>query len=542
VQSVAVRLLAEREKEIQAFKSQEYWEITARLRPKKAGRGKEEFLAKLWKEDEKEVTLHTEAETEKRMALLKGSSFVVVEVNKQRRRNAPPPPFTTSQLQQQASIQLRFSTKKTMLLAQQLYEGVEMPEGPVGLITYMRTDSYHISQEALGAVRKLIKQKFGDEYLPPEPNHFPSKKGAQEAHEAIRPTYVERAPEEVKPYLTHDQYRLYELIWKRFVACQMKPALYDLTEVKIKAGNFIFRAKGRVLIFPGHTLLTGSMEEEALPELEVGEGLELLELKPSQHFTEPPPRYTEATLVKALEKRGIGRPSTYAPIISTIQERGYVRKENSTLIPTELGILVTEKLVQHFPRILDVEFTSSMEEKLDEIEEARADWVGTLKEFYNPFKGELEKAKEEMTSEKGTVEESEVSCKLCGSPMVVRWSKTGKFLGCSTYPKCEFTMPLPTDQQPVEGPPCDKCGSPMAVKSGPYGKFLGCTAYPKCKNIKPITTGVKCPQEGCDGELVQRRSKRGRRFFGCSKYPQCKYTAFKLPEKPPVQETTTGQP
>ncbi|HHT9152389.1 MAG TPA: DNA topoisomerase, partial [Candidatus Hypogeohydataceae bacterium YC40] len=434
-----------------------------------------------------------------------------------------------------------YSAKQTMRLAQQLYEGVDLAEGPVGLITYMRTDSYHLAQGALEAVRSLILQEFGKDYLPPAPNHFPSRKGAQEAHEAIRPTYVELTPGRVKPYLTEDQYKLYELIWRRFVACQMTPALYDLTDVKITANNCIFRAKGRVLIFPGHTLLTGSMEEEALPELEVGKELELLELEPSQHFTEPPPRYTEATLVKALEKNGIGRPSTYAPIISTIQDRGYVKKENSTLIPTELGILVTDKLVQHFPRILDVEFTSSMEERLDEIEEAKADWVSILKEFYGPFKVELGKAMEEMRSEKGTAEESEHTCKLCGSPMVIRWSKTGKFLGCSTYPKCEFTMPLPTDHQPVmEGTPCDKCGSPMAIKSGPYGNFWGCTSYPKCKNVKPVTTGVKCPQEGCDGELVQRRSKKGRKFFGCSKYPQCKYVTYKLPEKTPAQETAAS--
>jgi len=629
VQSVAVRLLVEREKEVQSFQPKEYWEITARLRPK--GPGENEFLARLWKEDEKEVALHGEADASRLVALLEKSRFVVSAVNKQRRRNTSPPPFTTSQLQQQGSIQLRFSAKKTMLLAQQLYEGVELPEGPVGLITYMRTDSYHIAQEALEAVRNFIPQKFGKEYLPPEPNHFPSRKGAQEAHEAIRPTYVERTPEEVKPYLTGDQYKLYELIWRRFVACQMMPALYDLTEVQITAGNCLFRAKGRVLVFPGHTLLTGSMEEEALPELKEGGELELLKLEPSQHFTEPPPRYTEATLIKTLEKKGIGRPSTYVPIISTIQDRGYVKKEKSTLIPTELGILVTDKLVQHFPRIMDVEFTSSMEEELDKIEEAKADWVGVLQGFYDPFRGELEKAAKEMRREEGNL-----PCKLCGSPTVVRWSKTEKFLGCSTYPKCKFTMPLSPsgealppgqqpaevppcekcgspmsvkrgrygnflgctaypeckntsplttdqlpaevppcdkcgspmaikggrygnflgctaypeckntkplttkDQPPVEVPPCDKCGSPMAVKRGRYGNFLGCTAYPKCKNIKPLATGVKCPQEGCDGELVQRQSKNGRKFFSCSKYPQCKYATSTLPEKPPVPETTAS--
>ncbi|MFN3467630.1 MAG: DNA topoisomerase, partial [Candidatus Brocadiales bacterium] len=456
-----------------------------------------------------------------------------------------------------------------------------------------RTDGVDMAPEAVRAARAVIGREFGDRYVPDVPRKYTTKaKNAQEAHEAIRPTSVGHSPEEVKPYLAEDQYKLYELIWNRFVACQMTPALYDLTEVQITAGNCLFRAKGRVLVFPGHTLLTGSMEEEALPELKEGEELELLKLEPSQHFTEPPPRYTEATLVKTLEKKGIGRPSPYAPIISTIQDRGYVKKERSTLIPTELGILVTEKLVQHFSRIMDVEFTSSMEERLDKVEEAKADWVGILKEFYTPFSGELEKATEEMQSEKGVAEEGNLPCKLCGSPMAVRWSKTGKFLGCSAYPKCKFTMPLPTtdqpqvevppcdkcgnpmtvrrgpygnflgctaypeckntkplttDQQPAEIPPCDKCGRPMALKRGRYGNFLGCTAYPECKNIKPLgkdarprSTGVKCPQEGCDGEIVQRQSKKGKRFFGCNKYPKCRYVTYQLPEKTPTQEPTAS--
>ncbi len=540
VQSVAVRLLVEREKEIQAFKSQEYWDITAKLKPIRSNKkGENEFVAKLWKEDEKEVSLNNEADAKRLVALLEKAEFKVSEIKKQRRRNAPPPPFTTSQLQQQASIQLRFSTKKTMLIAQHLYEGIELKEGPVGLITYMRTDSHHVSQEALTAVRGLILQEFGKQYLPEEPNRFPSRKGAQEAHEAIRPTYVERTPENVKPYLTTDQYKLYELIWRRFVACQMKPAEYDLTEVKVAADKYIFKANGRVLVFAGHTLISGSAEQEILPELKEGEELELLRLDPSQHFTEPPPRYTEATLVKTLEKKGIGRPSTYAPIISTIQDRGYIKKEGNTLIPTELGMLVTEKLVQHFPRIMDVGFTSSMEEKLDKVEEAQVNWIETLREFYTPFRGELEKATQEMQSEKGTVEEGIPPCKLCGAPMVVRWSKTGRFLGCSTFPKCEFTMPLSSNNKPVESSvTCDKCGSPMVVKSGPYGNFLGCTAYPTCNNTKPLTTGVKCAKEGCEGELVQRWSKKGRKFFGCSKYPKCNYATFRLPKKPSVKETT----
>lgn len=536
VQSVAVRLLVEREKEIRAFLPQEYWEIDARLMPK--GSDKTVFTAKLWKKEEEEIKVAKEMEAQALVEALKKERFTVEVVKKEEKQNNPPPPFITSQLQQQASIQLGFVAKKTMRIAQGLYEGVELKEGPVGLITYMRTDSYHISGEALKASRRLILEKYGEKYLPPKPNFYPSRKGAQEAHEAIRPTFVELVPEEVKDYLTKEQYKLYELIWKRFVASQMNPIQYEITDVTISAGPYKFRAKGRVITFPGHNILTRSMEGEPLPKMQEGEELKLQELIPSQHFTEPPPRYTEATLVKALERNGIGRPSTYAIIISTIQDRGYVRKEDKTMHPTELGILVTEKLIQHFPRILDVEFTSSMEEQLDRIEEAKADWVGILKDFYTPFKVDLEKATKEMKSEKGGSEETNILCELCKSPMVVRWGKAGKFLGCSAFPKCKFTKDLSTDKRPVEvtQQSCEKCGSPMVVKRGPTGSFLACSAYPKCRNTKSLPTGVKCPEEGCGGELVVRRSKQGRRFFGCSNYPRCNYVTNKLPQESTKKE------
>lgn len=534
VQSVAVRLLAEREREIQAFKPEEYWDIVARLRP--VGTRGKGFEAKLWRQDDSEIQIKNESEAQKLVEVLKGSKYIVGLITRQRKLNKSLPPFTTSQLQQQASIQLNFTTKKTMLIAQQLYEGVELKEGPVGLITYMRTDSYNVSEEALAACRKLIPAMFGADFLPPKPNRYVSRKDAQQAHEAIRPTSVEIIPEDVKQYLTRDQYRLYELIWRRFVASQMSPAEYETTEVIINAGPYRFKARGKTVVFQGHNILTRSIKEEPLPELKEGEELKLVELVPGQHFTEPPPRYTEASLVKALERKGIGRPSTYAVIISTIQERGYVRKENRTLYPTELGMLVTDKLVRHFPRIMDVEFTSHMEEELDKVEEDRMEWVSVLREFYAPFREELETAQEEMESEKGRPDDTDVLCEQCGSPMVVRWSRAGRFLGCSAFPKCKFTMDISGDHRPTTAEAteevCEKCGSPMVIKTGRTGRFLACSAYPECKNTRSLPTGVKCPKEGCDGDLVQRRSKRGRRFYGCSNYPECDFTAFKLPKEP----------
>ncbi|MCB7129282.1 MAG: type I DNA topoisomerase [Candidatus Brocadiales bacterium] len=534
VQSVAVRILVEREKEVRAFKPVEYWDIIAKLKPK--GGGTRGFEAKLWRLEDADVKIGNETEAEGHVESLKGSKYIVSAVTKQRRQSKPLPPFATSQLQQQASIQLNFSTKKTMVVAQQLYEGVDIAEGPTGLITYMRTDSFSVSKEAIAACRKFIPEKFGEEYLPPKPNIYASRKGAQQAHEAVRPASVEITPDSIKQYLTRDQHRLYQLIWHRFVASQMVPAEYETIDATIDAGPYRFKAKGKVVVFQGHTVLSGPIKEELLPELQEGNELKLLELTPNQHFTEPPPRYTEAALVKALEKQGIGRPSTYAAIISTIQDRGYVKREKKTLHPTDLGILVTDKLVKHFPTILNIEFTSHMEEELDKIEEAKLDWVGVLKEFYTPFQKELEAATEEMESEKGRPEETGIVCKLCEAGMVVRWSRAGKFLGCSAFPKCKFTMDISGDNQPVPaeatGETCDKCGSPMVIKSGRMGRFLACSAYPECKNTKSLPTGVKCPKEGCGGDVVSRFSKRGRRFYGCSNYPKCDFTAFKLPEQP----------
>lgn len=587
VQSVAVRLIVEREKEIREFKSQEYWKITAELTVAAEDRDKikdvKNFKALLQKFNNENVEVKNESQSKVIIQELQKAAYIVANVKKQTKRNNAPPPFTTSLLQQQASTRLQFSAKKTMLIAQQLYEGIDIgAEGAVGLITYMRTDSFHISEQALASCRKLIVDVYGENYLPEKPNvHASDKKGTQGAHEAIRPTAAEHPPESIKNHLTKDQYKLYELIWNRFVASQMKPALYAVTDVEIAAGQYTFKAKGRELLFDGHTRVSGhelEKEEQILPPLEKDQRLELIELAPTQHFTQPPPRFTEASLVKTLEKLGIGRPSTYAAIISTIQERGYVRQEKRAFYATELGTLVTEKLIEHFSKIMDVKFTSHMENELDKIEDEKIEWLNVLREFYDPFKTDLEKAAGEMKSVKGTPEESNQMCTLCGKPMVIRWGRHGKFLGCSAFPTCKSTLPL--DERGVPAPPettdqkcekcgsamvvktsrhgkflacsaypnckntksltgettkveptnekCEKCGSPMVIRFSKRGRFMGCSAYPKCRNIKSLPTGAKCPNEGCGGDLIQRWSKKGGVFFGCSRYPECDYITKEL--------------
>lgn len=606
VQSVAVRLIVEREKEIQAFKPQEYWKVTAELKTISEGENKlqdiKSFKSILQKFNNENIEIKNESQAKDIITELQKAEYVVANVKKQTKRNNAPPPFTTSLLQQQASTRLQFSAKKTMLIAQQLYEGIDIgTEGTVGLITYMRTDSFHISEQALGTCRKLIVDKYGKDYLPEKPNvHASDKKGTQGAHEAVRPTTVEHTPESIKNFLTKDQFKLYELIWNRFVASQMNPAQYAVTDVEIVTQyardatqpgknappkQYLFKAKGRELLFDGHTIVSGhemEKDEQILPPLEKDQKLELLELGPTQHFTQPPPRFSEASLVKTLEKMGIGRPSTYASIISTIQDRGYVKQEKRAFYATELGTLVTEKLIEHFPKIMDVKFTSHMEDELDKIEDEKIGWLNVLKEFYDPFKIDLEKAVGEMKSVKGTPEESNQICSICGKPMVVRWGRHGKFLGCSAFPTCKNTLPLDEKGEPARpettdqkcekcgsamviktsrhgkflacsGYPnckntksltgettkveptdekCEKCGSPMVIRSGKKGRFMGCSAYPKCRNLKSLPTGVKCQKEGCDGDLVQRRSKKGGIFFGCSKYPECDYITNELPSPP----------
>ncbi len=621
VQSVAVRLIVEREREIQKFKPEEYWKITALLAPegkvkkaakkkapvkkKKAAASEDDededqtpvspipevpegaFLAELAEWKGKKFESHTEADTKAITTALEGAAYTVTKVEQKDRLEKPSAPFTTSTLQQQASIRLRFSAKKTMMIAQRLYEGVELGgEGSVALITYMRTDSTRISDDALKACREFIGGKYGDKYVPEAPNRYAAGKGAQEAHEAIRPTDLAYSPEQVARFLPQDQLRLYTLIYNRFVASQMTPAVFAVTNVEVSAADGIFKAQGKILKFDGYRRVLppgGKQEDALLPHVEEKQKLDLLELVPTQHFTQPPPRYSEASLVKSLEKEGIGRPSTYASIISKIQERGYVEQKERRFHATELGMVVTDLLVEHFPKIMDLKFTSHMEEELDQIEAQKIRRDDVLTEFWEPFRQSLEVAKTKMQTVKGT--ETDEVCPQCGKPMVVRFSKKtrGKFLGCSGYPECSFIKSADGEARPVavmtehkcptcgkpmiqrmgsrgpflgcsgypecrttmnfdaEGKPvlaskptehaCEKCGKPMVLREGPRGRFLACTGYPKCRNaqdvdaegnpLKPIETGIAC--EKCGAPMKVRRGPRGP-FLGCSAYPKCRST------------------
>ncbi|MCK4739633.1 MAG: type I DNA topoisomerase [Deltaproteobacteria bacterium] len=546
VQSVAVRIICDREAEVLAFKPKEYWSITAAF---------ENFSAKLAKKDSKKIEIHNETEATNILKDIKGEVFSITSVKATERKRNPLPPFITSKLQQEASRKLSFSAKQTMMFAQQLYEGVEMgKEGPVGLITYMRTDSPRVSNEAITALRGYITETYGKDYLPTKPNFFKSKKRAQDAHEAIRPTSIINTPEVVKKFLSKEQYRLYHLIWNRFVASQMAPAILDQTRIAMEVKDYTFTAAGSVIKFPGFIAVYEEGKDEVvekdavLPPLKEGESHEAKEVTPTQHFTKPPPRFTEATLVKELEEKGIGRPSTYASIISTIIDREYVLKEDRRLRPTELGKLVTELLVKSFPKILNAEFTAHLEDELDQVEEGKLPWVGVMKDFYTPFKENLEKAKVEMKNVKAEAEKTDLKCEKCGSEMVIKWGRRGKFLACTGYPECKSTSDFSTTEDGtitrVERDPdadktdekCPKCSSAMTVKNGRFGRFLACTAYPDCKGTKSFSIGVKCPEAECDGMLVEKRSKRGRTFYGCSKYPTCKYATWEYPKKDAEEE------
>ncbi len=546
VQSVTVRIICEREREIQAFEPEEYWSIAASLEAKMPPA----FEARLVSSDQKKLKIKDQTQAGKILKDLEGQDFRVTKVECKEKRRHPSPPFITSTLQQEAYRKLRFTAKKTMLLAQQLYEGIDLgEEGPVGLITYMRTDSTRLSAEAVTAARDLIEQAFGPAYVPGRPNVYKSRKGAQEAHEAIRPTDPPLAPEKIKTILSKDHFLLYELIWKRFTASQMSSAVIDQTVVEIEAGSYGFRATGNVLKFPGFMALyvegldeTGEPGAVALPKLTMGEILKLLNLTPKQHFTQPPPRFTEATLIRTLEESGIGRPSTYASILSQIQTRKYVRLEKGYLNPTELGFLVTDLLVDHFPDVLNVKFTAQMEDELDKIEEAQANWVETLRHFYVPFKERLQHAESNMISLKGQGLPTDVTCEKCGHPMVIKTGKSGPFLACSNYPACRNTkdfsrgrngkIEIQKKDEKSYGT-CEKCGRPMIQKRGKFGAFLACSGYPECKNTRPLGTGVKCPESGCGGEIIQKSTKKGRTFYGCSNYPRC---AFATWEQPVAQE------
>ncbi len=537
VQSVALRIICEREETITHFVPQEYWSVTAILETK----DKKSFPAKLVKISGKDFQISNQKGAEDVISDLKTKKYLVDKISQEERRRYPYAPYITSTLQQDAARQLYYPAQKTMKIAQELYEGVELgDQGSVGLITYMRTDSPRIAEVAKKSAKDFIQKNFGTDYIPSKPREYKSKKLAQEAHEAIRPTYLEQTPGEIKKFLTKDQFKLYQLIWNRFIASQMAEAVFQVTSVDIEAEKYLFRSSASQLLFDGFLKVyqdvkeeNGDEEEEfKLPGLKENELLHLLELIHKQHFTKPPPRFTEASLIKELEENGIGRPSTYAQIVYTIKQRNYVEAENRRLYPTELGKTVNLILVKNFPDIFEVKFTANMEEELDKIEEGEEKWVDVLKEFYEPFRLNLEKVENNKSKiQKLTQEKTEEICDKCGSPMIIRWGRNGKFLACSAYPDCKNAKPLdPSENGKVlTDKVCDLCGAPMMVKTSRYGRFLSCSKYPECKFTQPFSMGVNCPQEGCGGYLSERKTKRGKFFYGCSKYPQCKFATWDKP-------------
>ena len=535
VQSVALRMICEREDEIEAFKPVEYWTISAELQKENAT-----FEAELQKYLDKKIELKNEDDSNKAVEYLndKSTKFIVDKISKRETTRKPSPPFITSTLQREASSKLGYGVAKTMQIAQKLYEGIELgSDGAVGLITYMRTDSVRISDDAQVAAKEFIVENYGEKYYPETPNDYvkAGKKNVQDAHEAIRPSYPSRTPQSIKSYLTSEQYRLYKLIWDRFMSSQMQNASIANTSIDIKAGDYTFKAGTSSIIFDGFLKLYSEEDDDAkksIPEMKKGDVLKRNKINPKQHFTQPPTRYSEASLVKALEEHGIGRPSTYAPIITKIQTKGYVEKIEKALAPTLLGRTVSKQLVEHFKEVMDYDFTAGMENQLDEIADKKAKSEKVLKDFYDPFVKIVAAAKQNM--ERINIE-SDIKCPNCGKPMVVRTSRFGsQFLGCSGYPECKTMMPLNATQESAQQEPevceekCEKCGSDMIFKVGPYGKYMECTNA-DCKNRKRvvISTGVKCPK--CGGEIVQRKSKYGKIFYGCNKYPDCDFVLWNEP-------------
>ena len=556
VQSVALRLVCEREKEIQAFVEQEYWTIGAKLethRPHPVEKA-QTFTANLIEAAGKKLGKFDIPAKEAAEALVKGlatADYAVGKVTKSERKRQPSPPFTTSTLQQEASRKLGFSAKKTMSTAQKLYEGIDVGEGTVGLITYMRTDSVALSKQALDEAREVITALYGKEYALAKPRFYKNKsKNAQEAHEAVRPTYLVKTPAEVKKFLTPDLFKLYELIWKRTVACQMAEALLDQTSVDISAGKgYTFRAAGTVIRFPGFMKLyiegiddDNEEKEGTLPPLAEGESLTLQELLPEQHFTQPPPRYTEATLVKTLEEYGIGRPSTYASTMNTLVERKYCRLDKKRFFPEDIGMIVSDLLTRHFTRYVDYNFTAGLEEELDQVSRGEMQWKPLIKEFWGPFAALLKQKEGEVSKAELTTEALEEKCPECGELLAVKLGKRGKFIACSGYKDgCRYTRPLEQEGQEAAEPEiseekCDKCSSQMLIKEGRFGKYLACSGYPACKNIQPLIkpkgTGVVCP--ACkEGELIEKKSRYGKMFYSCNRYPQCKFALWDLPVEQP---------
>jgi DNA topoisomerase-1 len=625
VQSVALKLVCDRERDIKAFKPVEYWTVLAHLEAQKPP----VFHANLLKKDGQKAEIGNEKEAAAVRKDLETASFRVDRIQARERKRRPVPPFITSKLQQDAFRKLRFPVRRTMQVAQKLYEGIELgSEGSAGLITYMRTDSTRVSGDALAAVRARIEESYGADYVPEQPNFYRSKKGAQDAHEAIRPTDMSRSPETIKRFLTKDQLALYTLIWNRFVASQMRPAVYDETVVDIgatpEAGrpSYLLRAKGSTLKFKGFLAVYEETREEKvetrptveephlqkddtepetgeqLPPLEEGQSVSLKKLDTDQHFTQPPPRFSEASLVKELEENGIGRPSTYATIISTIETREYIEKREGRLWPTELGFVVTDLLTDHFADIINVEYTAAMEAELDEIEEGRDNFLNTLSQFWKKFEKDLEKAQTEMKDIKRLEEQTDEVCDKCGAKMVIKWGRYGKFLACSAYPECKNTRQLaggegtdaPELHEEVESAKCPKDGEPMVLKKGRFGPFLACSRYPDCKETRRLVRGEggkleteklapideKCPECGndlmwrrgrfgpfiacsnypdckyikkkeakkigltcpecSDGEVVERKGRWGRAFYGCTRYPECKFTAYHRPIAEPCPD------
>ncbi|MBI5740203.1 MAG: type I DNA topoisomerase [Nitrospirae bacterium] len=545
VQSVAVRLVVDREREIEAFKSEEYWSITSLLEAKEPP----QFEAKLHQISDRKADIKNEEQAKTIVEDLTDKPFAVKKIEKKKRKRSPAPPFITSTLQQDAARKFRFTAKKTMMIAQRLYEGIELgEEGPTGLITYMRTDSVRTATEAQNEARDFIIKEYGKDYAPPKPPVYKSKKSAQEAHEAIRPTSVFRRPGDIKKFLEPDQYKLYKLIWERFVASQMEAALLDQTSIDIAADKYIFRASGTVVAFPGFmTLYTestdnGKEEEARLPSLSEGEMLRVDGITPKQHFTQPPPRYTEATLVRELEAKGIGRPSTYAAILSTIQDRKYAEKNDGKFKPTELGSVVSDLLVERFSELMDYNFTANMEDHLDKIEEGGYKWVDVVMDFYKPFDKDLAEAMATLGKVKPEDIPTDQTCEKCGKPMVIKWGRHGRFIACTGYPECKTTKPLEDHQSAVSGQQsapeiqetdekCQKCGSPMVIRTGRYGKFISCSKYPECKTTKALSIGIQCPDDG--GDLVERRTKKGKLFYSCGNYPNCKFATWYKPVAKP---------
>ncbi len=553
VQSVAVRLICEREREIEAFVPEEFWDIIAHATPDSP---EHVFQLKLVEKDGKKIEVREIAHASQIAAEIWESALRVTSLHASERDRRPPPPYITSTLQQDAANRLGFSARQTMRVAQQLYEGVEIgDEGHVGLITYMRTDSTRVAREAQTEARAVISDRFGEDYLPAKPRHYRARRGAQEAHEAIRPTSPARTPEQVEPHLDQAQNRLYKLIWSRFIASQMADLRLRITTADVAAGSYLLRGRGVKFLFPGFTVAYPTRDAEAvIPDLKQGMWLDLVALSAGQRFTEPPPRYSEASLVRALEAKGIGRPSTYAPIIGTIQDRGYVYLEEKRFRPTDLGFAVTDQLVEHFPDVINVEFTADMETKLDQVEEGKADWVAAIREFYEPFEKSVARAEEVMEKITVAAQETDEVCEECGKPMLLRVGRHGPFLACSGYPECKTTRPVPgsKEEKRAKKPPpeptdevCDKCKSPMVIRTGRRGRFLACSAFPKCRNTRPVpedeakyaemAAGETCEQ--CGKPMAVRQGRYGP-FLGCTAYPKCKG----IKRLPKQQDEASKQP